>query len=601
MVLTKAMDLEGLSAKRHTHFAKGEEFPLTIGDVLGHGGYGSVRKVYSPLSGRTYALKTFRRTKQNRREVESFMTELQILQRIDHHHCVELIASYTDPKTFGLIMSPVADCNLSMFYNRVTGNEDNQRILRTFFGCLAHALWFLHDSKIRHRDIKPENILVKGSEVYLADFGVSLDWANLVRSTTTEDSAKSWIYCAPEVAKLQKRNSSADIWSLGCVFIEMLTVLKGFTAHDLREKFRAHSERPRYYENLDVAMEWVADISGCGIDPEKEVIKWIHEMVVIEPSSRTTALVLSSSIAKFGKKSGDEEGVNLFCCERCYQYHESDAPSDEDEDEDEASDDDVWAEALAADTTTPATSPPATNPNRRHDASSLKLNKISRATPSTPIMPAGVESSQLSDFEEDERLDDHNRADAGLRGITDLQKPEHDDSDQSKANPPMGDSCCEVPKEADTKNALSSLTPEEPTPVAIDECINCDDSNGNPKAHSVIKGDAPLKSRYKIRLELIEKITKDRSWPFTDTRGRLPALSARSWHTPTLFLKSVQSDIPFMEYLRSADASQFERFKAAGTEDLFPIIHLLLVNGLDINHDVVKVLEQAIRERKQKR
>ncbi|KAF2035712.1 kinase-like protein, partial [Setomelanomma holmii] len=161
------------------------------------------------------------------------MTELQILQRISHHHCIELVASYTDPRFFGLLMSPVADCNLSIFYKDVLGSEENKTILRRFFGCLAHALSFLHQSKIRHRDIKPENILVKGSEVYLADFGISLDWENLTRSTTTADSAKTWTYCAPEVANQQKRNSSSDIWSLGCVFLEMLTTLKDLPVQDL--------------------------------------------------------------------------------------------------------------------------------------------------------------------------------------------------------------------------------------------------------------------------------------------------------------------------------------------------------------------------------
>ncbi|KAF2815261.1 kinase-like protein, partial [Mytilinidion resinicola] len=144
-------------------------------------------------------------------------------KRINHHHCVELVASYTDPKYFGLLLSPVAEYNLRAFYNAVVDNEPNQKLLRSFFGCLAHALRYLYQSKIRHRDIKPENILIKGSTAYLADFGISLDWENLSRSTTREDFAKSWIYCAPEVAHYEERNSSADIWPLGGVFLEMLT------------------------------------------------------------------------------------------------------------------------------------------------------------------------------------------------------------------------------------------------------------------------------------------------------------------------------------------------------------------------------------------
>ncbi|KAH7086896.1 kinase-like domain-containing protein, partial [Paraphoma chrysanthemicola] len=276
MVLTKAMNLENTAIKRHTHFGKGEELPLDIGEELGQGGYGSVHQAYSPLSGRTYALKRFRRAKQNAREIESFMTELQILQRINHHHCIELVASYTDSKFFGLLMAPVADCNLSAFYGHVASNEANKKILRTFFGCLAHALQFLHNSKVRHRDIKPENILVKGSAVYLADFAISLDWESLTRSTTTADSAKSWTYCAPEVASHQKRNSSSDVWSLGCVFLEMAIVLEGFTTQELREAMCAHSGRCRFYENLEVCTEWIGRLDNQEDNSNNQILSCIR-------------------------------------------------------------------------------------------------------------------------------------------------------------------------------------------------------------------------------------------------------------------------------------------------------------------------------------
>jgi serine/threonine protein kinase len=108
-------------------------------------------------------------------------------------------------------MSPVADCDLRAFYDIAATDDAHLRTLRTFYGCLTAALIYLHSSKIRHRDIKPQNILVKAERVYLADFGISLDWESLSRSTTTEDSAKTLLYCAPEVAQFKPRNSSSDI------------------------------------------------------------------------------------------------------------------------------------------------------------------------------------------------------------------------------------------------------------------------------------------------------------------------------------------------------------------------------------------------------
>ena len=149
------------------------------------------------------------------------------------------IASYSDPRWFGLIISPLADCDLKAYYDLCKGDEARLATLRTFYGCLAAGLDYLYLKKIRHRDIKPENILVKGETVYLTDFGISLDWELLSGSTTSENSAKTWIYCAPEVAENEPRNTSADVWSLGCVFLEMTTILSGLEINDMREYFKS--------------------------------------------------------------------------------------------------------------------------------------------------------------------------------------------------------------------------------------------------------------------------------------------------------------------------------------------------------------------------
>jgi serine/threonine protein kinase len=402
------MDLEKSCPKRHTHFKKGEQFPLTIGDTLGQGGHGAVCKAYSPLSGRTYALKTFRRTRKNAREAQSFMVELQILQRINHHHCVELVASYTDSRNFGLLMSPIADYNLSAFYEVAMNSEETRRALCTFFGCLANALRFLHDSKIRHRDIKPENILVRGPEVYLTGFGISLDWEILTRSTTTVDSAKSWTYCAPEVASYQKRNSSSDVWSLGCVFLEIWTVLKGATAQDLRKLMLEHSERSRYYENLDVVVDWAARLSGVEVKSEEEVMKWIRSMLVIEPSTRATAQALSLSITKFGKKGKNKASENKFCGDCCAQEHDEESSSES------VSDDENWVGDFGDDITTLATSPPATDPALRSHESSSTPQAPRRAILPVPGVTASLESLVVSEAESERGMIDHEEDDTKL-------------------------------------------------------------------------------------------------------------------------------------------------------------------------------------------
>src|SRR5689334_6446879 len=102
--------------------------------------------------------------------------------------------SYTDPKYFALLMAPVADCNPNEYYVLARECRDKRSLLRSFLGCLANALHYIHSIRIRHRDIKPHNILIKSDRILLTDFGIALDWENLSRSTTTADSGKTWVY-----------------------------------------------------------------------------------------------------------------------------------------------------------------------------------------------------------------------------------------------------------------------------------------------------------------------------------------------------------------------------------------------------------------------
>ena len=212
-------------------------------------------------------------------------------------------------------MTPVADHDLSAFYQVVT--PANTPLLRSFFGCLACALNFLHEEKIRHRDIKPQNILVKGPHVYLTDFGISLDWESLSRSTTTKDTPKSLLYCAPEVARFEKRSTSADIWSLGCVFVEMLTVIKGRTIEEQRQFFMQRTDTARFYQNLSATQEWIKQLQQIDSSQRSDsfVADCILRLLKEDPSERMLTVELYNKISTY--QDLEKGGGNPVCGECC--------------------------------------------------------------------------------------------------------------------------------------------------------------------------------------------------------------------------------------------------------------------------------------------
>jgi serine/threonine protein kinase len=353
VVFTQALDLEK-GEGRHDTFAADEPLWFESRGKLGRGAFGLVDKVVSLITLQEYARKRMRRGNnftKSKREIKEFKAELAILKTVNHQHCVKLVGSYTDPLYLGLIMDPVADCmnlfhfpspfgtlfdslgenpvssslpsvtnlfigDLSTFLVEALTNTDKKSLLRGYFGCLASALRYLHERQIRHRDIKPPNILVKGDNVYLADFGIALDWSEMTRATTTADTAKSPIYCAPEVARSEPRGPSADIWSLGCVFAEMVSVLKGFSVEDMRLHFKKASGGYMFHHNVETCGQWLIDLKrASAID--NPPIEWSLKMLVFDRSERYTADQLLQVIQLQSEHDPSKFLNQSFCGECC--------------------------------------------------------------------------------------------------------------------------------------------------------------------------------------------------------------------------------------------------------------------------------------------
>ncbi|KAI9805620.1 MAG: hypothetical protein M1833_005112 [Piccolia ochrophora] len=300
-ILTKSIELEKGDGGQHRNFSREEPLPFRTVAVLGSGGYGKVDKVLSTISFREYARKLIKRRAFFRKaqgEMEAFTAELSVLKRLKHRHMVEFVGSYTSPSYLGLIMTPVADSNLTEYLGHGLLTADQKSLMRGFFGCLVTALAYLHDSKIRHKDIKPENILVKGGNVLLTDFGLARDWNDGSGSTTEGLTALSPRYCSPEVASYEPRNASADIWSLGCVFLEMVTALKGYRIDTMRRYLEEHGSHGAFIRtNVEATEQWVDTLRQAGSILDSRPLEWTQRMLNHDRLVRPTAMQLVQTVA----------------------------------------------------------------------------------------------------------------------------------------------------------------------------------------------------------------------------------------------------------------------------------------------------------------
>ncbi|KAK4116084.1 kinase-like protein, partial [Canariomyces notabilis] len=158
---------------------------------------------------------------------QAFLKEVQILRHAQQcHHVVKLIEAYAVGGNNPCLVAVMerAEHDLETFLSAATLEQHHLDRIRQWFTCLASVVDDIHDRGIRHRDIKPANILIKNGEVLLSDFGISQMGIVKTLSTTMPEfaRARSVPYCAPEVEDGSSRGRSADIFSLGAVFLEML-------------------------------------------------------------------------------------------------------------------------------------------------------------------------------------------------------------------------------------------------------------------------------------------------------------------------------------------------------------------------------------------
>jgi len=223
---------------QHAEFFRSErrllDTILEVEDILGSTKTAVVQSVMCRRI--LLARKTIRCNKQFTKE--QAIEEVAHLTRLQHSHIVQVIGTYIMDTSISILLYPVADYNLAVFLERLTpdllGHEEwNRRkfCLRRSFGCLSNAVCYIHTNLMKHMDIKPQNVLVRiveGSDtykIYIADFGIARSYSTLEDSETEGYTLFTRKYSAPEVVDRSTRGLSADVFSLGCVFLEIAAAL----------------------------------------------------------------------------------------------------------------------------------------------------------------------------------------------------------------------------------------------------------------------------------------------------------------------------------------------------------------------------------------
>ncbi|KAJ0233250.1 Mitogen-activated protein kinase kinase kinase 9 [Hirschfeldia incana] len=192
------------------------------GQLLGRGSFGSV---YEGISGDGdfFAVKEVSLLEQGREAqecIQQLEREIALLSRLQHQNIVRYRGTAKDGSNLYIFLELVSQGSLLKTYQRYQLPDS---VVSTYTRQILDGLKYLHGEGFIHRDIKCANILVDTSgAVKLADFGL----AKVSRLNDIKSSKGTPFWMAPEVINPKRTEgygSSADIWSLGCTVLEMLT------------------------------------------------------------------------------------------------------------------------------------------------------------------------------------------------------------------------------------------------------------------------------------------------------------------------------------------------------------------------------------------
>ncbi|KAJ3894826.1 hypothetical protein GG344DRAFT_40052, partial [Lentinula edodes] len=191
-----------------------------LGDSLGKGAFGQVYRALNWATGETVAIKQISLNNIPASELSSIMSEISLLKNLRHPNIVKYKGFVKTRMHLYIILEFCENGSLSQIGKRF--GKFPEGLVGVYVSQVLEGLCYLHEQGVIHRDIKGANILTnKDGTVKLADFGVASSTA-IPSGSSSAEVVGSPYWMAPEVIEQSGATTASDIWSLGCVVIELL-------------------------------------------------------------------------------------------------------------------------------------------------------------------------------------------------------------------------------------------------------------------------------------------------------------------------------------------------------------------------------------------
>ncbi|XP_066936555.1 mitogen-activated protein kinase kinase kinase 2-like isoform X2 [Clytia hemisphaerica] len=220
--LTKGFSNLSVKDLKDVHFANKKWTKIR---QIGSGAFGTVYLCRDLTTGKELAMKCVETGSVNpaaMQEVEILHREINLYKTLKHQRIVCYYGSIQDTKSLSIFMEYMEGGSLHERISRSGAMSEDD--VRKYSRQMLEGLDYLHNNHIIHRDVKGANILLdKNDNCKLADFGSSRQIKTIRSKTGCKSVHGTPYWMSPEVINGQGYRCKADIWSLGCTVVEMLT------------------------------------------------------------------------------------------------------------------------------------------------------------------------------------------------------------------------------------------------------------------------------------------------------------------------------------------------------------------------------------------
>lgn len=215
---------------------------FSITDKLGKGANGTVFLGHDPVIDRAVAIKILGPVigiADKKQREKHFINEARAAGRLSHPNIVTIYDASSEGGTTFIAMEFLQGQDLRELM--AGGRRFNIIEIANIISKVAAALAYAHENGVIHRDIKPANIFIlPNNQPKVVDFGIArapsriLDDDGQPAQTLFNNNVMGTPnYMSPEQAMGQQVNAMTDVYSLGALMYEMLTLQKPFQSNDI--------------------------------------------------------------------------------------------------------------------------------------------------------------------------------------------------------------------------------------------------------------------------------------------------------------------------------------------------------------------------------